>query len=447
VEFRQRLGAYSSSRFFSHAEIPFLKDIKGAEWYQLRSRTRAGEGDFFAATKEELKDYEAYNQKYLKLGNPQFLFVGGSDEDAFYITKGVSNNKSVFSELSEIAKKGGLGMIHPYMGVYAAWELAANLSKGSPEPIKVLSPPPPMTNFANNKSKFTALVIDLLGEENVTKSLSSAEPKQIAKNLKKLSKDYKELALKIATYTSGMGNALFSGEKVAAMKDDEVLRLVEDYLVTHEWDKKESVLAVEWKHDVLQSPSTQTWIPPKEDGLPIIEGVYEQFLIGPKRVFEGSSPSILGKDLQEKMARNSFLIAMVFQEMGYIGRCSFDLIISGKKFETSIDSFVECNGRWGGTSIPMSLVNRIFGDYRKIKYRATDYIDNRLKGLNFTQLMEIFKDDLYDRETGKGRFVFYNPGCLTDYGKFDVISIGASREEAFAGIDKVIPDKLNHHFT
>jgi len=287
----------------------------------------------------------------------------------------------------------------------------------------------------------------VIGDESITATLVASDENTIVKNLKALALKHQKIALKVATYTSGMGNEIFDPNEIQKLSDREILDLVQDYLNIKEWDRKDVVLAVEWRHDVLQSPSTQTWIPPKGEGFPVVEGVYEQFLIGPKKVFEGSSPSILPENIKRRMAHNSFLVAMVFQELGYVGRCSFDLILCGDEIETAQDIFVECNGRWGGTSIPMSLVNRIFGDYRKVKYRATDYTDERLISKPFSYLVKIFKDDLYDKRTGKGRFIFYNPGCMRDYGKFDVISLGKTREEAFEGIEKVIPEKLNKYFS
>ena len=55
------------------SEIPFLEGIVGMEFYQLRARVRAGDGDLFAATCAEVAGYESYNQGHLGLGSPAFV--------------------------------------------------------------------------------------------------------------------------------------------------------------------------------------------------------------------------------------------------------------------------------------------------------------------------------------------------------------------------------------
>ena len=72
------------------------------------------------------------------------------------------------------------------------------------------------------------------------------------------------------------------------------------------------------------------------------------------------------------MVTRSWLLAVLFQRLGYVGRCSFDLLVVGESLATARAEFLECNGRWGGTSGPMMLMNRLFGDWATRPYATME---------------------------------------------------------------------------
>ena len=51
------------------------------------------------------------------------------------------------------------------MGIEDVWELAAMLSVDSRTPVRVISPPPPVTWIANDKALFDELVARVLGRD------------------------------------------------------------------------------------------------------------------------------------------------------------------------------------------------------------------------------------------------------------------------------------------
>jgi len=168
-------------------------------------------------------------------------------------------------------------------------------------------------------------------------------------------------------------------------------------------------------------------------GRPHVDGVYEQLLIGPEKVFLGSVPAQLDAQDIAWMKRVSQLVTEGYQQLGYVGRCSFDFII-----HDGTPYLVECNGRWGGTSIPMQLMDRVFGTPRPC-YRARDYVSDGLKGMRFTDLVGLLGESLYDVRTGRGKFIVYNIGCLEPFGKFDVIAFGDSQEDASHALEEELP--------
>jgi hypothetical protein len=163
---------------------------------------------------------------------------------------------------------------------------------------------------------------------------------------------------------------------------------------------------------------------------PLVEGLYDQlFYPDEPFVFLGSIPSQLPDSIKRELADSGARVGRLFQRLGYVGRCSFDTILVGDSLDTAQIKYVECNGRWGGTSTPMTLLNRVFGDYRKRCYVARDVDDHKLKGMPFQQFVDIFGDVLFDKRTGEGWCFAYNVGCLEPAGKLDVITIGESYDE------------------
>lgn len=136
-------------------------------------------------------------------------------------------------------------------------------------------------------------------------------------------------------------------------------------------------------------------------------------------------------------------LAFLYQCLGYVGRCSFDAILCGTDVDTAQLKYVECNGRWGGTSIPMQLVSRVVAGRRSFTYRAQDYIDPRLKGVPFDALKKIFGTHLYDRRDGVGDVILYNVGCLEGWGKFDIIVLGETLAEVTEFIQKRVPELIS----
>ncbi|HSG94906.1 MAG TPA: hypothetical protein VLA28_05265, partial [Afifellaceae bacterium] len=93
----------------------------------------------------------------------------------------------------------------------------------------------------------------------------------------------------------------------------------------------------------------------------VVEGIFEQIVEGPTGEFAGAVPASPPENLTARLARDAFKLALVFQRLGYFGRCSFDGIIKGPSIDDGDVHWIECNGRWGGVSLPMTLANRLFG--------------------------------------------------------------------------------------
>ncbi len=422
--------------------IPFLEGVVGVEYYQLRARVRARPGDLFAATCPDIPAYERYNRDHLGLGDVQFVEAPPSGPPIRVAE--ACRVGPAFDRLLQVTRDAGGLVIHPYMGIEPVWALARDLAARAGAPVGVLAPPPPVTWFANDKRHLTDLARQLvtprLGTDAVVPTLEGTTADALATHLLALAARPGapadgRVALKLTRCASAMGNGVFAARDLLAAGHAKVARQVAAFLEAKQWEPGDPVLAVVWE-DTDVSPSSQLWIPPAGEGAPRLDGLYEQILHGPERIFWGSVPSRLAPDVHAWLARASLLVARAYQHLGYVGRCSFDFILAGP---TPV--FVECNGRWGGTSTPMHLVDRLFPAGRPA-YRARDVVVPHLVGGDFQDVLDALGDLLYDHRTGQGRFVLYNVGCLPQYGKLDVIALGRDVDDATHALEVLLPERL-----
>lgn len=100
--------------------------------------------------------------------------------------------------------------------------------------------------------------------------------------------------------------------------------------------------------------------------------------------------------------------------------------------------FTECNGRWGGTSTPMHLVDQVVPGPRP-PYRAQDIAQPQLVGLSFEDLAATLGNYLFDRRTQSGRYLLYNVGPLERLGKLAVIALAGTQAEADEAVQHDFP--------
>lgn len=418
--------------------IPFLVDISGVEEYQHRARLRAESGDLFATVTPQPEGYEDYCRDALQLGEPEFLRAEPVNGE-LYLADALAQSAALQKLIGRAREAGGL-IIHPYMGIEAVWALARQTHRAAGVPVQVLAPPPPVTWIANDKGVFGRLVELTLGGHWLVESFSEARVSSLAHRLRELATRHERVALKRLRCASAMGNRVLDSSALLSKSDAELEQLVGSFLESTEWQGDEEVLAVAWE-SAAHSPSTQLWIPPVGSGAPKVDGVYEQILAGKRGIFVGSRPSSLPEPLNRRMAEASLKVARVLQELGYVGRCSFDLLVVGDALGEYELRFTECNGRWGGTSTPMSLLDRLLP--RRPPYRAQDLVHKKLVGATLPDILKRVGDDLFRPADRRGRFVFYNTGPLADHGKLDVIALGTTQNEAERALEEDLPRLLN----
>ena len=414
--------------------IPFLVDIAGVELYQHRARVRAKSGDIFAAVTPAVDGYEEYCRA-LGFGEPELIICEPSGT-SLQVARAVGAGRAYQRLVSRAREAGGM-IVHPYMANEDVWELAEKLERDVGH-VTVIGPPAPVTWIANDKQLFSEVAERTLGREWLVETQTQRDPAGLAAALRDLAGRHEQVGLKRTRCASAMGNAVFDAPGLRAEPAAETEAAVRAFLLRTEWDGNEDVLAVGWEQTDI-SPSTQMWIPPAELGPPRLDGVYEQILQGPEKVFVGSRPSTLGDDVNRRIGDAAVKVAESLQYLGYTGRCSFDHLVVDDRV-----LFTECNGRWGGTSTPMSMVDRLLRSPRpRPAYRAQDFIHEGLVGARFIDILDAARRSLFDPETRTGHFVFYNVGPLEQYGKLDVIAFGWSgQDEAEEALLETLPKLL-----
>ena len=446
LDLRRRLAVFEPYRFHGdragvpvlHVDdftgIPFLDGIAGVEYYQHRARLRAAEGDLFAASTSASPGYERYFRDVLGLGGAELVEVDPG-RDRLAVARACMAG-ATRSRLAALAAASGSMVIEPFMGIEVIWELAAALTADTGTNVRVLAPPPPVAWIANDKASFEDLVTAVLGPGFLPDSRRSASAEALARGLLELAEASPAVALKRLRCASAMGNEVFKSSTLRRKGSAGVVDIVRGFLERTGWDGGEEVLAVAWE-DASSSPSTQWWLPPPGGGGPRLDGVYEQILAGEEGVFVGSRPSALPSEVEQAIVSQSGRVAAVLQGLGYVGRCSFDHLVLPRGRVV----FTECNGRWGGTSTPMNLVDRLHPEGRP-PYQAQGFVHRDLVGLSFQELRARMGDSLRDRGVDAGRFLLYNVGPLERFGKFDVVAVGSSREHVDQLMNEELPGRL-----
>jgi len=393
-----------------------------------RAFARAGLGDLVIGRCGPLDDYLAYLELQLGLGPSSYLEIRDQRCGAANLFDAILEDERAQLEIAGWAgKRGGRVALHPYMGHARAWRLAASLDRICGSTVMMLAPPPSLTALVNNRSWFAELVGLALGPEFALYGHTASDLNELVERVARLADHAEVIAVRLCDSASGAG--LIRIEASLGRRGYELRSRLAAWIAEVGWTRASPALSVErWETNVLASPSAQVWIPNLVEGPPVIDGIFDQqFDPHDPGVFVGSGISQMPAAISDSIAEKTLALSRVLQELGYIGRCSFDTIVCGETLEGATLRFVECNGRWGGTSSPMVLVHRLFKNHSSVNWTAGALtIATRP---SFSELVRALGDRLYRRD-GRGWVILNNPACLTAVGTIDVITVGRDQSQA-----------------
>ncbi len=340
---------HGSIRLFEHS---------GDAAYSYRALLLAGDDDLVAIGVERSGGFENYCRDWLGLGAPELLVPRAGGPDDTLATR-CSQDPDFIARVGAHARAHGGINILPYMASWPLWKLAARIAGKSRVPVRVVGPPPQLVRRTNDKIWFAYVARKVCGADAIAPSLTAHNAARLCQLTQDLAAGHRSVAIKLPDSASSAGNLVLDAAELEGLSLQALHDRLDRRLRRMGWAGNFPLQVVAWKQAVVSSPSAQLWIPAAEAGAPVVEAIFEQHTHGLAREFDGARPSRLDPDTQQRVATQAFDMACVLQDLGYIGRCSLDAILVGDAPGQPRLYWVECNGRWGGVSLPLSLNRRL----------------------------------------------------------------------------------------
>ena len=429
------LGPWPALVIEDHSSIS-LFETEGNLAYSYRALLLASAGDLVVVAAPSSKAFEDYCAGSLGLGRPEVLVLKPSN-NVLSLAEMAAADAPLFERLVERAgDAGGLGIV-TYMGSADVWQLAGRISHAARVPVKVAAAPPALTRRVNDKLWFAKCVADLLGQQALPATAGAYGLATLVGRIIEMEDTHESLAIKLTRSASSAGNYLLDLKRIKGMSARGLYAWLEERFHALGWSGRFPVIVTSWERPVLSSPSVQLWLPERKHGPPIVEGIFDQIIVGDTAVFSGAEPSRLSEHLQQRLANEAAHIGLLFQYLGYFGRCSFDSILVGQSLDTAELLWVECNGRWGGVSIPMTLANRLLGDWRKVWPVVVEGYSMARPPRGLNSILSDLSGELYDSTYQSEGAVILSPGRLEAAQGYEFLVLDRTREAALARAARV----------
>lgn len=358
------LGNGPTLLYEDHGDIPLTP--AGDTVLEYRSLLLARAGDLFAIGGARCREFEDYCRDRLGLGRVVLLAPAQLPRNhGRGIAERCRQDERVFRRICQAAREGGQLNLLPFIATGGAWTLAGAIAAESGARVHVAAPPPRLARRVNDKLWFAQQVTALLGQRSRPPFHFAYGPAALAGRVNALARRHERVGIKLPDCAGSAGNIVLNSEMVRALTPTALRRQLLGLLSDLGWRGAYPLKVEVWDCQVISSPSVQIWVPLAEDGPPVAEGIFEQVVAGLKGEFVGAQPTQLSPHWQARLAEEAVLLARLFQTLGYFGRCSFDAVLTGVNLAAAEAHWIECNGRWGGVSIPMTLMNRFVGDWRR----------------------------------------------------------------------------------
>jgi len=371
-----------------------LFENRGNLAYAYRALLLARPGDVAVIGGPRSLAFERYCAETLGLGEVEVLEPAEPPAGDSLAAR-CARDPMVVERLAAHARRhGGLNVV-PYMGTGGVWALAGVVAARSGAPVRVAAPPPQLARCVNDKIWFKDCVDRLIGTRAVPAAWPASGSAMLTARVAALARSHASVVVKLPDSASSKGNLVLDAALLAGQPLSRLRRHLLALMRRAGWQDEFPVLVSAWEKPVLASPSVHLWIPEAGAGDAIVEAVFDQHLLGAGGEFAGAAPSALPLVWQRRLAGEAALLGALFQRLGYFGRCSFDAILVGPDLDRALLHWIECNGRWGGVSLPLTLASRLFGDWRRRPFVIQERSDLRGPPQDFADILARLAGHLY----------------------------------------------------
>jgi hypothetical protein len=406
--------------FEDHSEIP----LRSGASFDYRSRLLAGDDDIVMIGGERRPAFEAYCRDRLGLGDPAVVVPQGPAH--LPLAKRCAQDPALLAQICGVAHRvGRLGLI-PYLGSEGAWALASTIAAQSGAPVWVAAPGPRLTQRVNDKLWFSERVTQVLGRSALPPTYYIFGPEALARRVALLAQYHDRVCIKVPSATGGAGNLILEAKQLTGMAPVPLRQFLLHRLYGLGWRDRYPLLAGVWESPVVASPSVQLWIPHRAMGEPVVEGVFDQTI--EEGHFVCASPSAVSASSYQRLAQEAVHLACLLQELGYYGRCSFDTVL----LDSGELHWIECNGRWGGVSIPMTLLNRLIGDWQDRSFIVVHRSGLQIPARSFADVVDRLKGQLFRRGGEPKGTIFLTADGIEQGTGFHFLVLGDTKAEALA---------------
>jgi hypothetical protein len=365
-----------------------LHEAQPAQALEFRIALLAGEGDILVVERD-CPAHERYLKDLLGLDDLRVIALDPPKPGKpAPIASRCCDSEIILSQFVAAAREGGRFQIVPHIGAGSAWAFAAKIARESGVSVTVAAPPPRLTSRVNDKIWFANRIREVLGPDSLPPTFAAFGPAAIAAKIAYVARSSEKIIVKTPDSSGSMGNVALSSTLVRGLDLGRIRGLVLSLLRARGWRGRFPLLVGVWEGGAVASPSVQLWIPRPDQGGPIIEGLFEQHLAGPGAEFVGAVPARLPEPIADRLAGEAMRLATLFQYLGFFGRCSFDCLVTGSLGGKASLHWIECNGRWGGVSVPMTFANRMFGNHAERGLVIVQNMDLLLSATGVTPAFE-----------------------------------------------------------
>ncbi len=397
--------------------------------YAYRSLWLAQDGDLMIVDPPTNADFERYVEQMLSLGRIETLLPSPRSADDS-LSDCCLRDKALIDRVVARAREAGTLTVFPYMGTGGVWALASTVADRARVTVRVAAPAPGLTRRANDKLWFARLISAVVGRAARPMTRAAYGSARLAAEAASLARQHPTVAIKLTDSASAKGNFVLDSNAVSRLPLEKLRQRLLRRMRAAGWRGQFPVMVSAWEEPVIVSPSVHLWIPELDRGKPIVEAVFDQRLLGENDEFAGAAPTMLPEEWQQRLTHEAMMFGVVLQRLGYFGRCSFDAIVIGEDLDSARLHWIECNGRWGGVSLPLTLANRLFGDWRKHPFVIEEREHLRGKTRPFGEILSALEDALYVRGGAPAGAIIMTPSSIERGTGFELMAFDEDIEQA-----------------